>query len=131
MSTFVEVFSLEKNCQVIINLDTVMEIAPLREGGCILYFPDSASVNGRAAIKIRDSYMLFKQFVLETVSAEDIARNVARFQHIEKEPYPQTNLPPEPEKRGRGRPPKSAEPVAQPAAPQTSGMVTTADLGLG
>ena len=115
MSMFVEVFDIAKNCPVIINLDTVMEIAPLVEGGCILFFPDSASVNGKATMKVRDNYTIFKQFVLQTVSSEDIARNVARLSNIEKEPYPQTNLPPEAEKRGRGRPPKSM-------------MATTADL---
>jgi hypothetical protein len=115
MSLFVEVFDVEKNCPVIINLDTVMEIAPLREGGCILFFPDSASVNGKATMKVKDSYNIFKQFVLQTVSSEDIAKNIARMSNIEKEPYPETNLPPEAEKRGRGRPPKSM-------------VTTTADL---
>ena len=114
MSMFVEVFDTDKNCPVIVNLDTVMEIAPLTGGGCVLFFPDSASVNGKATMKVRDSYMIFKQFVLQTVTAEDIAKNVARLS-IDREPYPQTNLPPEPEKRGRGRPPKSA-------------MASTADL---
>ena len=33
MSLFVEVDSVDKGCQVIINLDEVVEIAPLVEGG--------------------------------------------------------------------------------------------------
>ena len=116
MSMFIEVFDEGKQCPVIINLETVMEIAPLKEGGCILFFPDSASVNGKSTMKVRDSYNIFKQFVLQTVTSEDIARNVARLGNIEKQPYPETQLPPEPErKRGRGRPAKSA-------------MATTADL---
>ena len=44
-------------------------------------------------MKVRDNYTIFKQFVLQTISSEDIARNVARLSNIEKEPYPQTNLP--------------------------------------
>jgi len=74
MSTFVEVQSIEKNCQVIINLDLVLEIAPLAAGGCALFFADSAAVNGKNAMQVKDSYELFKQFALQTVSAEDIAK---------------------------------------------------------
>jgi len=115
MSTFVEVFSVDKNCPVIINLDTIIEIAPLSAGGCQIYFPDSAAVGGRSSMKVRDSYAIFKQFALQTVSEDDIKRNIARFANIVPQEYPQTKLPPEAEKRGRGRPPKSM-------------MTTTADL---
>lgn len=74
MSTFIEVQSVEKNCQVIINLDQVLEIAPLAVGGCALFFADSAAVNGKTAMHVKDSYDLFKQFALQTVSADDIAK---------------------------------------------------------
>lgn len=74
MSTFVEVQSVEKNCQVIINLDMVLEIAPLAAGGCALFFTDSAAVNGKTAMQVKDTYDMFKQFALQTVSAEDIAK---------------------------------------------------------
>ena len=107
MSTFVEVFSVEKNCTVIINLDSILEIAPLSAGGCQIYFPDAAAVGGKSSMKVRDSYSMFKQFALQTVTPEDIAKNIARMSNIEKESYPQTNLPPEPEKRGRVRPSKA------------------------
>jgi len=73
-------------CKVIINLDTILEIAPLREGGCTLFFPDSAAVGGKNSMKIKDSYSMFKQFVLQTVSEEDVARQVARLSGIQKEP---------------------------------------------
>jgi hypothetical protein len=72
MGLFVEVFSLEKDCSVIINLDSVVEIAPLREGGTALFFADTAGVNSRTAMRVRDSYAMFKQFALQTVSAKDI-----------------------------------------------------------
>jgi len=74
MSLFVEVNSLDKNCPVIINLDSVMEIAPLAAGGCALFFPDAAAVGGKTAMKVSDSYEQFKQFAVQPVSAEDIAR---------------------------------------------------------
>jgi hypothetical protein len=74
MALFVEVDSVEKNCKVIINLDEVMEIAPLLAGGCDLFFSDSAAVGGKRAMKVTDSYELFKQFAMTTVSSDDIAK---------------------------------------------------------
>ena len=74
MSLFVEVDSVEKNCQVIVNLDHIVEIAPLKEGGCVLYLSDSAGMNSRSGLKVRDNYMLFKQFAMQTVTAEDIEK---------------------------------------------------------
>lgn len=82
MSMFVEVYSVEKGCQVIINMDLVLEIAPLVEGGCALFFADAAAVNGKSAMKVKDSYSQFQQFVMRTVSADDIA---ARFPKQEPE----------------------------------------------
>ena len=76
MSLFVEVNSIDKGCPVIINLETVMEIAPLAAGGCALFFPDSAAVGGKTAMKVTDTYEQFKQFAIQPVSAADIA---ARF----------------------------------------------------
>lgn len=74
MALFVEVDSVEKNCKVIINLDEVVEVAPLIAGGCDLFFSDSAAVGGKRAMKVNDSYELFKQFAMTTVSSEDIAK---------------------------------------------------------
>jgi len=74
MSMFIEVESVEKSCKVIINLDEVIEIAPLRSGGCDLFFSDSAAVGGKTAMKVKDSYSLFKQLAMQMVSAEDIAK---------------------------------------------------------
>lgn len=76
MSLFIEVFSIDKGCPVIINLETVIEIAPLAAGGCALFFPDSAAVGGKTAMKVTDTYEQFKQFAIQPVSAADIA---ARF----------------------------------------------------
>jgi hypothetical protein len=76
MALFVEVNSIEKGCPVIINLESVLEIAPLRSGGCDLFFPDDAAVGGKTAMKVSNSYEQFKQFAMETVSADDIAKKV-------------------------------------------------------
>ena len=65
---FVEVTSLDKDCQVIINLDDIVEIAPMREGGCALF------TSKGTPIRVADNYELFKQFAMQTVTAEDIAK---------------------------------------------------------
>jgi len=74
MALFVEVNSTEKNCPVIINLDHIVEIAPLFDGGCVLFMTDGAGVNSRHGLKVKDNYEQFKQFAMQTVTAEDIAR---------------------------------------------------------
>lgn len=76
MSLFIEVESVEKNCKVLLNLDQIIEVAPLTTGGCALFVSDSAAVGGRIAIKVKDSYTAFKQFAMETVSADDVAARV-------------------------------------------------------
>lgn len=70
MSLFVEVNSVDKSCKVILNLESVIEIAPLLNGGCTLFLND-----GRY-YKVTDSYEQFKQFAMQTVSSEDIAKQV-------------------------------------------------------
>ena len=78
---FIEVNSIEKGSPVMINLDEVLEIAPLFEGGCALFFADAAAVNGKNAMKVTDSYALFKQFALQMVTPDDIAK---RFPKVAK-----------------------------------------------
>jgi len=85
MSLFVEVNSIEKNCPVIINLDHIIEIAPLVTGGCALFTLDGAGMNSKNSMKVSNSYDEFKQFAMQTVSAEDIAR---RFPKVSKESTP-------------------------------------------
>ena len=74
MSLFVEVNSVDKGCPVIINLDHIIEIAPLATGGCALFTLDGAGMNSKNAMRVTDSYDLFKQFAMQTVTADDIAR---------------------------------------------------------
>lgn len=74
MSIFVEVDSVEKGCPVIINLDHIVEIAPLKEGGAALFMTDSAGMNAKMALRVKNNYDEFKQFVMQTVSADDIAK---------------------------------------------------------
>ena len=96
MALFVEVFDEEKQCNIIINLDEVIEIAPKVkiengkrvDGGCDLFFSDQAAVGGKRAMKVKDSYNLFKQFAMQTVSAEDIAKINGRTTMTKKEKAP-------------------------------------------
>ena len=82
MSTFIEVTSVApKSCKVIINLDTVIEIAPLVAGGCVLYFSALESGSPRT-MTVSDDYTGFLQFAMQTVSADDIAK---RFPKAKKE----------------------------------------------
>lgn len=74
MALFVEVNSVEKNCPVIINLDHIIEIAPLSAGGCALFTLDGAGMNSKNALRVSNNYDEFKQFAMQTVSAEDIER---------------------------------------------------------
>ena len=78
MSLFIEVNSVEKKCQVIINLDHVAEVAPLRAGGCALFFADSAGAGSKSTMNVTDSYELFRQLVMQMVTADDIAKKVER-----------------------------------------------------
>lgn len=73
MSLFVELESVDKDCKVIVNLDHVVEIAPLAAGGCVLFLNDGT---GKYDIKVKDSYELFRQFAMQTVSSEDIEKKI-------------------------------------------------------
>jgi len=86
MSIFVEVDSIEKSCPVIINLDAIVEIAPLVTGGCVIFFADSAGMNSRMGMKVSNEYSEFKQFVMQTVSAEDIAKRFPKKEVVEEKP---------------------------------------------
>jgi hypothetical protein len=70
--------SIEKGCPVIINMDQIVEIAPLREGGCAIFFTDAGGVGARVSMKVTDKYEQFKQFVMQTVSADDIAKKFGK-----------------------------------------------------
>jgi len=74
MSLFIEVTSVEKGCPVIVNLDHIVEIAPLTSGGCALFMTDGAGMNSKNAMKVEEDYSLFKQFAMQTVTAEDIEK---------------------------------------------------------
>jgi len=74
MSLFVEVNSVEKGCPVIVNLEHIIEIAPLAAGGCALFTLDSAGMNSKNSMRVTNDYSEFKQFAMQTVTAEDIAK---------------------------------------------------------
>ena len=87
MALFVEVTSVEKQCSVIVNLDHIVEIAPLTAGGCALFLTDGAGMNSRTSLTVKEGYDLFKQFAMQTVSSEDIAKQVSSLKKsVKKEP---------------------------------------------
>jgi hypothetical protein len=74
---FVEVDSVEKSCKVIIDLEKVLEIAPLKDGGCALFFEKDPMIDpARLAMNVKNNYDEFKQFVVQTVSVDDIAKRI-------------------------------------------------------
>lgn len=94
MSLFAEVTSIDKDCKVILNLDHIVEIAPLVSGGCAIFMSDGAGMNSKTSMKVKEDYELFKQFAMQTVTAEDIQK---RFPKKEK---PVSVVKPQEEGRG-------------------------------
>lgn len=74
MALFVEVTSVDKQCKVILNLDHVVEIVPLVVGGCAIFMNDGAGMNSKTSMKVVEDYENFKQFAMQTVTADDIAK---------------------------------------------------------
>jgi hypothetical protein len=94
MSLFVEVNSLApKNCKLIINLDYILEVAPLITGGCVLTMGAQEAGTSRT-ITVSDDYSAFKQFVMQTVTADSIQK---RFPKTAK---PTDNIKPQQEGKG-------------------------------
>lgn len=74
MSIFVEVNSVTpKQCKLIINMDYVMEIAPLIAGGCVITI-GAQEAGASRTLTVSDDYTAFKQFVMQTVTAESIEK---------------------------------------------------------
>lgn len=107
MAYFVEVNDIDKGCPVIINMDAVMEIAPINSpAGCEITFLEqddvdalrrekiltAAAVRGRRVMRVSEPYTLFKQFVIQQVSAEDIARVNGRIKETKKEKAPVNDI---------------------------------------
>ena len=81
---------LFRSCEIIINLDHVTEIVPLTAGGCIITLLSST---GKYDLKVKDSYALFRQFAMQTVSAEDIAKVNGRIsKDVKKEKPPVSDI---------------------------------------
>jgi hypothetical protein len=75
----IQVKSREKRCDVIINLDHVMEIAPLQNGGSairMVYDGDVTSKTGYREIHVDNPYTEFLQFVLQTVTTDSVSKKV-------------------------------------------------------
>ena len=75
----IKVKSREKQCEVIINLDHVVEITPLRDGGSairMVYDGDVTTKVGYREIFVDNTFSEFCQFVLETVTEEVVSKKV-------------------------------------------------------
>lgn len=82
MSILIEVNSIApKNCKLIVNLDYILEVAPLITGGCVLTFGTQEAGTSRT-ITVSDDYSAFKQFVMQTVTAEDINKRFPKKSNI-------------------------------------------------
>jgi hypothetical protein len=68
MSLWIKVKSVDKKCEVMINLDKVVEIAPLKNGHTALFYADNATSNGVRSYNVENPYTEFQQFALEPVS---------------------------------------------------------------
>jgi hypothetical protein len=62
--------------KILINMDVVTQIKPLKVGGCQLFFQESGDVAKNNTLIVKESYDMFKQFAMQTVSSEDIAKKV-------------------------------------------------------
>lgn len=75
---FIEVNSVSpKPTKLIINLNHVVEIAPLVRGGCAITFANQEGGSIKT-MNVSDDYSAFKQFAIETVTAADIAKKVEK-----------------------------------------------------
>jgi len=92
MSMFVQVNSVEKKCPVFINLDHVIEIAPWAAGGCAIRFISDGSGSVRE-IRVENDFAEFKQFVLETVTEDNISKKVKELKKIQKQKAPVEDIP--------------------------------------
>jgi hypothetical protein len=75
----IKVKSREKQCEVIINLDHVIEITPLRDGGSairLVYDGDVTVKAGYREIFVDNKFSEFEQFVLETVTVDTVSKKV-------------------------------------------------------
>ena len=76
----IKVKSREKQCEVIINLDHVIEISPLRDGGSAIRFIYDGDVTAKAGYReifVDNKFTEFEQFVLQTVEVETVSKKVA------------------------------------------------------
>jgi len=111
MALFVEVNSVEKGCKVIINIDHIMEIAPMKGGGCTLFTLDGASTAGKTSMRVTDSYEMFKQFAMTTVSGDMIKDRISKIN---------ASVPDEM---------KSPVAIEKLKSTKKSGMTSTSDIG--
>jgi hypothetical protein len=92
MAILIECKDLDDNHPVIVNLDQVFKIVPIVSGtkeGSFIYF-----INGQLQ-KVADKYDQLKQFAIQPVSADDIAKINGRITtNVTKEAPPVADIIP-------------------------------------
>jgi len=91
----IQVKSREKNCEVIINLDHVTEIAPLQNGGTairMVYDGDVTAKAGYREIHVDNPYKEFLQFVLQTVTVDSVSKKVAELKAQQEKAGPKEKI---------------------------------------
>jgi len=101
MGLKVEVYNKDRGCLCIIDLDAVLEVAPLSAGGCAVFFSKEPNI---APMYVTNEYVEFKQFVVQTISSDDIANRVHALKDSNIEEYPALNDVVAESPKGRGRP---------------------------
>jgi len=92
----IKVKSREKACDVIINLDHVIEITPLRDGGSairFIYDGDVTSKTGFREIFVDNKFTEFEQFVLQTVSVDSVSKKVQELKKQQEKIGPKESVP--------------------------------------
>lgn len=92
----IKVKSREKLCEVIINLDHVIEIAPLRDGGCairLVYDGDITQKTGYRELHVDNKFTEFEQFVLQTVTVDTVSKKVQELKKQQEKIGPKESVP--------------------------------------
>jgi hypothetical protein len=76
--------------QILINMEVVTQIKPLKVGGCQLFFQESGDVAKNNTLIVKESYDMFKQFAMQTVTADDIEKKVKSIKNTQQ---PTVKLP--------------------------------------
>jgi len=99
MTMMVEVYNLELKVPMILNMESVFTILPFKKDtktypemlsdGSAIFTREGADFNPlKPTYKVRESFESFKQFVVQTVSSDDIAARIKNLPKVAIEEYP-------------------------------------------